>query len=135
MTAGSTAVLDASVLVRSVVEPGGEGAAWVAAVDQGSVQGHTATLAFTEVANALLGYVRAGALTLTDAREALKSLAGVPFGVHGHELAAAALGAAFDLGLSAYDGTYAALAESLDAPLVTADRRLAAAVPSAELVA
>ena len=41
---------------------------------------------------------------------------------------------AFELGLSVYDGTYAALAESLDAVLVTADRRLAAAVRSAELV-
>jgi predicted nucleic acid-binding protein len=39
-----------------------------------------------------------------------------------------------ELGLSAYDGTHAALAESYDAVLVTADRRLAAAVRSAELV-
>ena len=135
MTAARTAVLDASVLVRSVIEPRGEGAEWVAAVDQGTVQGHTATLAFTEVANALLGYVRADALSLADAMEALKALAGVPLRLHGHEVAAAALGAAVDLGLSAYDGTYAALAESLNAVLVTADRRLAAAVPSAELLA
>jgi predicted nucleic acid-binding protein len=98
------------------------------------VDGHTASLAFTEVANALLGYVRAGALSLPEARAALQSLAEVPFRVHGHELAPAALGAALDLGLSAYDGTYAALAESLDAPLVTADRRLAAAVGRSELL-
>jgi predicted nucleic acid-binding protein len=134
VTAASTAVLDASVLVRSVVEPRGEGAEWIAAVDQGSVQGHTATLAFTEVANALLGYVRAEALSLPDATAALGALAGLPLRLHGPELAPAALAAAIDLGLSAYDGTYAALAESLDAPLVTADRQLAAAVPSAELL-
>jgi predicted nucleic acid-binding protein len=134
VTAANTAVLDASVFVRSVIEPGGEGAEWVAAVDQGTVQGHTATLAFTEVANALLGYVRAEALSLADAARALEALAGLPLGLHGPELAPAALGAAIDLGLSAYDGTYAALAESLNAPLVTADRRLAAAVPSAELL-
>jgi predicted nucleic acid-binding protein len=132
--AASTAVFDASVLVRSVIEPRGEAAEWIAAVDQGSVQGHTATLAFTEVANALLGYVRADALSLPDATGALRALAGVPLRLHGPELAPAALGAAIDLGLSAYDGTYAALAESLDAPLVTGDRRLAAAVPSAELL-
>ena len=69
-----------------------------------------------------------------DAAGALEALAGLPLQLHGPELAPAALGAAIDLGLSAYDGTYAALAESLDAPLVTADRRLAAAVPSAELL-
>jgi predicted nucleic acid-binding protein len=122
------------VFVRSVIEPRGEGAKWVAAVDQGTVQGHTATLAFTEVANALLGYVRADALSLADAMTALRALAGLPLRLHGPELAPAALGAAIDLGLSAYDGMYAALAESLDAPLLTADRRLAAAVPSAELL-
>jgi predicted nucleic acid-binding protein len=134
VTAANTAVLDASVFVRSVVEPRGEGAKWVAAVDQGMVQGHTATLAFTEVANALLGYVRADALSLADATTALRALAGLPLRLHGPELAPAALGAAIDLGLSAYDGTYAALAESLDGPLVTADRRLAGAVPWAELL-
>ena len=134
MTAANTAVLDASVFVRSVIEPRGEGSKWVAAVDQGTVQGHTATLAFTEVANALLGYVRAGALSLVDAAGALEALAGLPLQLHGPELAPAALGAAIDLGLSAYDGTYAVLAESLNAPLVTADRRLAAVVPSAELL-
>ena len=122
------------MFVRSVIEPRGEGAKWVAAVDQGTVQGHTATLAFTEVANALLGYVRAEALSLADATRALEALAGLPLELHGPELAPAALGAAIDLGLSAYDGTYAVLAESLNAPLVTADRRLAAVVPSAELL-
>lgn len=134
MTAVSTAVLDASVLVRSVIEPRGEGAAWVAAVDNGTVQGHTATLAFTEVANALLGYVRADALSMADATQALQALAGVPLRLHGPELAAAAFGAAVELGLSVYDGTYAALADSLQAVLVTADRRLAAAVVHAQLL-
>jgi predicted nucleic acid-binding protein len=40
--------------------------------------------------------------------------------------------AAIESGLSAYDYCYAVLAESIDAPLVTADRRLAAAVANAE---
>ena len=122
------------MFVRSVIEPRGAGAKWVAAVDQGTVQGHTATLAFTEVADALLVYVRADALSLADATTALAALAGLPLRLHGYELAPAALGVAIDLGLSAYDGTYAALAESLDAPLVTADRRLAGSVPKAELL-
>ena len=119
-----------------MIEPDGQGAEWVAAVDRGAVEGHTGVvLAFTEVANALVGYVRAGALTLgADAADALESLDILPLRLHGHELAPAALGAAVELGLSAYDGTYVVLAESYDAVLVTADRRLAAAVRSAELV-
>jgi predicted nucleic acid-binding protein len=40
-----------------------------------------------------------------------------------------------DRGLTAYDAFYAVLAEALEVPLVTADRRLAAAVPGALLVA
>jgi len=134
VTAARTAVLDASVLVRSVIQPRGAGAEWVAAVNQRKVKAHTATLAFTEVANALLGYVRAGTVSLADAAEALESLSRVPLRLHGPELAPAALGAAFELGLSAYDGTYAALAESLDAVLVTADRGLATAFGNAELL-
>ncbi len=114
MTADKRAVLDASVFVRSVIDPGGQGARWVAAVDGGTVEGHTAVLA--------------------DATGALEALHILPLRLHGQELASAALGAAVELGLSAYDGTYAALAESHDAVLVTADRRLAAAVRSAELV-
>lgn len=135
MTAAKTAVLDASVLVRSVTEPHGQGSKWVAAVDQGTVEGHTAVLAYSEVANALLTYVRAGALALADAVGALDALVALPLRLHGPELAPAALSAAAELRLSAYDGTYAALAEALDAVLVTADRRLAAAVRSAELLA
>jgi predicted nucleic acid-binding protein len=42
---------------------------------------------------------------------------------------------AVDRGLSAYDAFHVALAEALDAPLVTADPRLAAACGRAELVA
>jgi hypothetical protein len=42
--------------------------------------------------------------------------------------------AAIESGLSAYDYCYAVLAESIDAPLVTADRRLAAAVANAEFL-
>jgi predicted nucleic acid-binding protein len=134
VTVADTAVLDASVLVRSLTAPTGTASAWVARVCDDLVDGHTSEFAFLEVANALLGYVRAGALTPADATGAVEVLLALPLTLHGAALAPAALSAAIDLELSAYDAAYAALAEALDAVLVTADRRLAAAVPRAALV-
>ena len=134
MTVADTAVLDASVLVRSLTEPTGAASAWVAGVRDGRVDGHTVGFAFLEVANALLGYVRAGALARADATSALEVLLTLPLERHDAALAPAALSAAIDLEISAYDAAYAALAEALDTVLVTADRRLAGAVPRAELV-
>jgi len=122
------------VLVRSLTEPLGTAAGWVARVRDGLVEGHTAEFAFLEVANALLGYVRAGALRPAEATGALDVLLTLPLTRHGAVLAPAALSVAVDLELSAYDGAYAALAEALDTVLVTADRRLAAAAPRAALV-
>ena len=134
MAATRTAVLDASVFVRSIIDPQGQAAKWVAAVDQGTVEAHTSVLVFSEVANALLGYVRAGAVTVDDAVSALSALLVLPLELHGPELTPAALRVALELGLSAYDGTYAALAESIGAPLVTADRDLAEAYAQSELL-
>jgi len=48
---------------------------------------------------------------------------------------AAALDVAITTGLSAYDAFYAVLSATIGVPLVTADRKLAAAVPGAVLVA
>jgi predicted nucleic acid-binding protein len=45
-----------------------------------------------------------------------------------------AVGVAVSRGLTVYDASYALPAEAEDAVLFTADRRLAAAVPRAELV-
>ena len=54
MTVADTAVLDASVLVRSLTEPTGTASAWVSRVRDDLVDGHTSEFAFLEVANALL---------------------------------------------------------------------------------
>ncbi len=134
MTAASAVVLDASVLVRAVTEPHGPAAEWIARIRTGDVEGHTAELAFTEAANALLGYIRSSSLEPVDAVAMLEVLLMLPLRRHGAELATAALSTAVERGLSAYDGTYAALADSLNAPLVTADRRLAAAFARSELL-
>ena len=77
----------------------------------------------SEVAHALRGQVARGVVSETTAREALGRWARV--GVI-RFAAVGLLGRVWELreNVSAYDGTYVALAESLDCPLVTADARL-----------
>lgn len=92
-------------------------------------------LLYPEVASSLLKYVRAGKMAAEDAAAALDTVVALPLRPHRlGDIASGALALALETGLSAYDCCYAVLAESLDAPLVTADRRLAAAVPRAELI-
>jgi predicted nucleic acid-binding protein len=92
-------------------------------------------LVYGEVANALLRYVRTGGLTAADADEAMRLMLEVPVRVVSlRSLAPDALMLAREIGLSAYDATYVLLAEATGAPLVTADRRLAAAVVRAALI-
>ncbi len=77
----------------------------------------------SEVAHALRGQVAGGVVSETTASEALGRWAHV--GVI-RFAAVGLLGRVWELreNVFAYDGTYVALAESLDCPLVTADARL-----------
>lgn len=81
-------------------------------------------LLYYEVANILLfGRSRP---PIDEAAEALRDLYSLPFAVAApdHDTADAALRLASDHGLSYYDASYVALAETLDCNLVTADQRL-----------
>lgn len=99
------------------------------------LDGHVPELVYVEVGNALLKYVRTGQMSAADAAAALQTVVAFPLRAHRlRELAPGAVALAIETGLSAYDCCYAILAESLDAPLVTADRRLAAAVTRSELL-
>ena len=91
-------------------------------------------LVYAEVGNSLLEYVRADGMNVGDAAAALEIVSPCRCGPISRGARAGRARARGETGLSAYDCCYAVLAESLDAPLVTADRRLAAAVPSAELL-
>lgn len=93
------------------------------------------SLLFAEVANSLAVYVRAARLSEEGALARLDLTLRVPQHVVDiGTLAPAALGASIARGLSVYDACYAVLADGENAVLVTADRRLAAAVKQAELV-
>lgn len=135
MTVGK-AVLDASVFVRAAVQRSTGSREWLDAVEADELDGHVPELVYAEVASSLVKYVRSGAMSASDAVATLDTVAGFPLHTHRlSDLASGALSLAVDTGLSAYDCCYAVLAELLGIPLVTADRRLAAAVPRAELVA
>lgn len=88
------------------------------------------TLMYYEVSNALYRYARAGQLTPQEASELLAAALGLGLWFYGDaQLHQQALAIAQRENLSAtYDAHYLALAERLDAPFWTADRRLFQAV-------
>ena len=85
---------------------------------------HVPHLVDVEVAQVLRRYALAGEVEAARCRAALDDLAGLPLTRYPHDFL---MSRVWDLrgNLSAYDAVYVALAEALDAPLLTRDRRLA----------
>lgn len=121
-------VVDASALVEALLATE-RAPRVVAAISAPDVDLHVPALCDVEVASALRRALAAGRLDEARAMLALEDLADLPLTRHGHQLL---LGRILTLrhNLSAYDATYAALAERLDAVLVTADRGLAGTAAS-----
>lgn len=118
-------VLDASALVELLL--GSElGRAVADRIAEPSLGLHVPHLADVEVTQALRRYVREGTLPAGEAESALEDLRSLDLERHGHE---ALLDRVWALrqNLTAYDAVYVALAESLDATLLTCDGRLARA--------
>jgi predicted nucleic acid-binding protein len=83
----------------------------------------------------LLGYVRARRVAPADAQTALRLIVELPLRtVSLKTLATDALALAQEIGLSVYDAAYVVLSQATSATLVTADRRLAAAVDRVALL-
>lgn len=87
---------------------------------------HTPHLLDIEVAQVLRRYTLAGSLEPARGRDALEDLADLPLIRYPHDLF---LPRIWELrhNVTAYDAVYLALAEALDAPLLTSDRALASA--------
>lgn len=87
---------------------------------------HAPHLLDVEVAQVMRRYVSASQLKAPRALEALEDLADFPLTRHAHTVL---LERVFELrqNLTAYDAVYVALAEALDATLLTCDRALAGA--------
>jgi predicted nucleic acid-binding protein len=86
---------------------------------------HAPHLLDVEVAQVIRRYVAAGEIDQERGRAALADLADVPLRRYPHDFL---LSRVWELrkNLTAYDAVYVALAEVLDAPLLTRDQRLAA---------
>lgn len=129
------AVVDASVVVRGLTTDG-TAAEVLDQIAVGAMVGHAPDLLVAEVSNALALAARTERRSLGDAQALFGLLAASPIELHSTApLAPVAIELAATSDLSAYDSFYAVLAAALEVPLVTADRRLAAAVPGAVLVA
>lgn len=116
-------VLDASALTDWLLQTPGKGPA-VAEEMRTARFVHTLDLAYIEVVSALRRKLAHADLDVPRAEIALTDLAATPLRRHA---AAPLVRRVFDLRDShnAYDAAYVALAEVLDAPLVTTDGRLA----------
>lgn len=87
---------------------------------------HAPHLLDVEVAQVLRRYVRDKMVTAQRAEEALTDLGDMPLRRYPHDFL---IQRVWELRatLTAYDAVYVALSESLDAPLLTCDRRIASA--------
>lgn len=127
-----TTVIDASVLVAALVDSGQEGRWAEATLAQGQLAGPE--LILVEASNILRRLERGGEISRIEATGAHRDLVRLdlklfPFAPFAERIWA------LRGNLTSYDAWYVALAETLDAPLVTLDRRLSRARgPRCELI-
>ncbi len=117
-------VVDASVVVTALLVGSEEGDAAREALRSDAA--HAPHLLDVEVTSAVRRWVLASRLTVEEARSSIRDLGDLAITRHGHE---PVLDRVLELrdAVSAYDGTYLALAELLGATMVTGDRRLSRA--------
>ncbi len=118
-------VVDASALVELLLPTAAAGAVAARLFDSGDSLA-APHLVDVEAAQVLRRFERTGDIDGRRGREAMADLADMPIRRYPHDIL---LPRVWELrrNLTAYDATYVALAEALDAPLVTRDRRIAGA--------
>lgn len=116
-----TTVVDASVFVAALVDSGREGRWAESTLAEGSLAGPE--LVLVEASNVLRRLERAGQLSRLEATSAHKDLLRLDLELFPFAPFAARVWALRET-LTSYDAWYVALAEALQCPLVTLDRRL-----------
>lgn len=127
MTNSIKCVVDASVGIKQFIpDPlSGKVQQLFAYLDYSQTQISIPDLFYIESANALWKYIRAGQLSITQVRENLATLKTFPLRVVlMADLMEEALNIAVAYNISAYDASYVALSQRVNAPLLTLDRRL-----------
>ncbi|NWG71021.1 MAG: type II toxin-antitoxin system VapC family toxin [Parvularculaceae bacterium] len=117
-------VLDASVVIELLLNLPAAGR--VASRLQTQTALHAPHLIDAEIGQALRRFASAGKISSGRGREAVDHLAGLPLRRHAHGVLMERVWS-LRTSLTAYDALYVALAEALKAPLLTRDRRIAAA--------
>lgn len=118
-------VVDASALVEFVFRTP-RSIAIQPLLENGDADLHIPALADVEFASAIVRLLVRGRLSTDRASQALADLEDLPLTRHGH-LGLLPRAIALRNNIAVYDAVYVALAEALDADLVTADSGLAAA--------
>jgi predicted nucleic acid-binding protein len=126
-----TVVVDASVAAKWLIHEEGTGAAL--RLEDPAWELACPDLLFLEVGNVVWRKVQSGEVDEEAGRRMVAAILDAPLQV---EPSAALLPAAWEIAVrhdrTVYDGVYLALAVALDAPLVTADRRLVRGLESAD---
>ena len=118
-------VLDASAVLEWLLQTR-VGARIEARVFAEAATLHAPHLVDIEVAQVLRRYVKKGLITGSRGDQALEDLVDLSLTRYPHDMLLSRIWALRD-NLTAYDAAYVALAEALDAPLVTCDTKIAAA--------
>jgi predicted nucleic acid-binding protein len=118
-------VVDASAIIEVLLRTPAAAAVDARLFEPGETL-HAPHLLDVEVAQVVRRYVANGDVDADRGREALDDLAALRLRRYPHDLLLPRIWA-LRHNLTAYDAAYVALAEALDAPLLTRDRRLAAA--------
>jgi predicted nucleic acid-binding protein len=116
-------VVDASVLLEVLLRTPAAGALDARLFARRQTL-HAPHLLDLEVAQVLRRYLRAGSLEAQRGAQALEDLADLPLTRYPHDIFLARIWELRDQA-TAYDAAYLALAEALEAPLLTRDGRLA----------
>jgi len=120
-------VVDANILVYSLIE--GDYTPLVQKLRERDMDWRTTGLCLHEILNVLATYQRRDILTLAQCKKLLEHAEHFMKVAQCEVKMDAALAVAAKYAITGYDAQYVALAQSLNAPLITEDRKLRESVP------